>query len=71
MEGTGPSRAWILTGSVENFGIYVERGFDVIGLKERRRRQASVVLPEGALVPADATLLRSTLQAAVAPAGPS
>jgi predicted RNA-binding protein len=33
-------RTWILTGSLENFRINVERGFDVIGLKERRRRQA-------------------------------
>ncbi len=31
---------WILTGSLENFRINVERGFDVIGFKERRRRQA-------------------------------
>jgi predicted RNA-binding protein len=34
------NRAWILTGSLENLRINVERGFDVIGLKERRRRQA-------------------------------
>ena len=27
-----------LTGGVENFRIYVERGFDVIGMKEGRRR---------------------------------
>ena len=32
--------SWILTGSLENFRINVERGFDVIGFKERRRRQA-------------------------------
>ena len=31
---------WILTGSLENFQINVERGFDVIGFKERRVRQA-------------------------------
>jgi predicted RNA-binding protein len=31
---------WILTGSLENFRVNVERGFDVIGFKERRRRQA-------------------------------
>ena len=31
---------WILTGSVENFRINVERGFDVVGFKERRRNQA-------------------------------
>jgi predicted RNA-binding protein len=40
----GPNR-WILTGSLENFRINVERGFDVIGLKERRRRQAEEFEP--------------------------
>jgi predicted RNA-binding protein len=35
----GPNR-WILTGSLENFRINVERGFDVIGFKEGRRRMA-------------------------------
>ena len=39
MSGNGP-KSWILTGSLENFRINVERGFDVIGFKERRRRQA-------------------------------
>ena len=33
-------KSWILTGSLENFRINVERGFDVIGFKERRRNQA-------------------------------
>jgi predicted RNA-binding protein len=37
--------SWILTGSLENFRINVERGFDVIGLKERRRRQAEEFEP--------------------------
>jgi len=36
---------WILTGGVENFRIYVERGFDVIGFKESRRRQAETFEP--------------------------
>ena len=36
---------WILTGSLENFRINVERGFDVIGFKERRRRQAAEFEP--------------------------
>ncbi len=36
---------WILTGSLENFRIYAERGFDVIGFKEARRRQASEFEP--------------------------
>ena len=34
-------KTWILTGSQENFRINAERGFEVIGLKERRRNQAS------------------------------
>ena len=33
-------KTWILTGSLENFRINVERGFDVVGFKERRRLQA-------------------------------
>jgi hypothetical protein len=36
---------WILTGSLENFRINVDRGFDVIGMKERRRRQAEALEP--------------------------
>jgi predicted RNA-binding protein len=36
---------WILTGGIENFRIYVERDFDVIGMKERRRNQASEFEP--------------------------
>jgi predicted RNA-binding protein len=36
---------WILTGSLENFRINVERDFDVIGFKERRRRQAEEFEP--------------------------
>jgi predicted RNA-binding protein len=39
------SRTWILTGSLENFRINVERGFDVVGIKERRRRQAQELEP--------------------------
>jgi predicted RNA-binding protein len=33
-------KTWILTGSLENFRINVERGFDPIGFKQRRRNQA-------------------------------
>jgi EVE domain-containing protein len=40
-----PAKTWILTGSVENLRINVERGFDVIGLKERRIRQAEQFEP--------------------------
>ena len=39
------AQTWILTGSLENFRINVERGFDVIGLKERRIRQAEQFEP--------------------------
>ena len=48
-------QTWILTGSLENFRINVERGFDPIGFKERRRRQAEpvLILPEEEFVPAE------------------
>jgi predicted RNA-binding protein len=39
------AKSWILTGSLENFRINVERGFNPIGLKERRRRQAEEFEP--------------------------
>jgi EVE domain-containing protein len=39
------NRAWVLTGSLENFRVNVERGFDLIGLKERRRKQATELEP--------------------------
>jgi hypothetical protein len=38
--------SWILTGSLENFRINVQRGFDLIGLKEGRRRQAELFEPD-------------------------
>ncbi len=38
-------KTWILTGSLENFRINVERGFNPIGLKQRRRRQAEEFEP--------------------------
>lgn len=41
---------WILTGSVENFRASRERGFDVVGLKERRRRLAEQVEPGDRIV---------------------
>jgi hypothetical protein len=47
MDGT---KTWILTGSLENFRINVERGFDVIGFKERRRRQAEEFVPGDEIV---------------------
>ncbi|HKJ35047.1 MAG TPA: EVE domain-containing protein [Solirubrobacterales bacterium] len=44
MSETEP-KTWILTGCVENFRINVERSFDVIGLKEKRIRQAEQFEP--------------------------
>ena len=44
MAADGPT-CWILTGSLENFRINVGRGFDLIGFKERRRRQAEEFEP--------------------------
>jgi hypothetical protein len=38
-------KTWILTGDLTNFRINVERGFDPIGLKERRIRQAEQFEP--------------------------
>ena len=43
-------QTWILTGSVENFRTSRERGFDVVGLKERRRRLAEQVEPGDRIV---------------------
>jgi len=43
-------KTWILTGSLENFRINVERDFDVIGFKERRRRQAEEFEPGDEIV---------------------
>lgn len=38
-------KTWILTGSLENFRINVERGFDLIGFKQGRRNQAEQFEP--------------------------
>lgn len=43
--GESAGKTWILTGSLENFRINVERGFDPIGFKERRRNQAEEFEP--------------------------
>jgi len=45
MSASSTQKTWILTGSLENFRINVDRGFDVIGLKERRVRQAEQFEP--------------------------
>ena len=49
-EDEGRGTTWILTGSLENFRIYVERGFDVVGFKEGRRRQAAEFEPGDEIV---------------------
>lgn len=43
-------QTWIFTGSLENFRINRERGFDVLGFKERRRRQAEQMRPGDEIV---------------------
>ena len=47
---TPTAKTWILTGSAENFRINVERGFDLIGLKERRRGMAEQIEPGDRIV---------------------
>ena len=49
MAGTEP-RTWILTGSPENFRATRERGFRVVGAKERRRRLAESIEPGDRIV---------------------
>ena len=41
---------WILTGSPENYAATRERDFTVIGMKERRRRQALEMVPGDRIV---------------------
>jgi hypothetical protein len=41
---------WILTGSPENFAATRERGFQLIGMKERRRNQALEMEPGDRIV---------------------
>ena len=38
-------KTWILTGSPENFAATRERGFLLVGMKERRRNQALAIAP--------------------------
>lgn len=40
----------MLTGSLENFLVYTQRGFDVIAFKERRRKQAAEIEPGDEIV---------------------
>jgi hypothetical protein len=44
------ARTWILTGSPENFAATAAHGFEVIGLKEGRRRQALEMEPGDRIV---------------------
>ena len=48
--GPESGQTWIFTGSLQNFRINAERGFDVIGFKERRRRQAESMRPGDQIV---------------------
>jgi len=41
----GDATTWVLTGSAENFDASRARNFDVVGLKDRRRRLAEQVEP--------------------------
>lgn len=43
-------RTWILTGSPENLAATQAHGYEVIGLKERRRRQAEEIEPDDRIV---------------------
>jgi hypothetical protein len=43
-------KTWILTGSVDNFRATREQGFRLIGMKERRRRQAEEFAPGDEIV---------------------
>ncbi|MEA2267795.1 MAG: hypothetical protein QOD55_1190 [Solirubrobacteraceae bacterium] len=43
-------KTWILTGSPENFAATRERGFRLIGMKERRRNQAMEMEPGDRIV---------------------
>ncbi len=43
-------KTWILTGSPENFAATAERGFKVIGMKEKRRAMAEQIEPGDRIV---------------------
>jgi predicted RNA-binding protein len=46
----GAGKTWVLTGSPENFQATRERGFKLIGMKERRRNLAEQVEPGDRIV---------------------
>ncbi len=43
-------RTWILTGSRDNYGATKERNFEIIGLKERRLKQAQDIEPNDRII---------------------
>jgi hypothetical protein len=44
------AKTWILTGSPENFAATRDRGFRIVGMKERRRNQALAMAPGDRIV---------------------
>src|SRR3954447_1019871 len=44
------ARTWVLTGSLENFKATRDRGFKVIGAKEKRRNMAEQIEPDDRVV---------------------
>ena len=49
-DDSATTRTWVLTGSPENLAATRERGYTVIGMKERRRRLAESMLPGDRIV---------------------
>jgi hypothetical protein len=46
----GRHKTWVLTGSLDNFQATREHGFQLIGMKERRRKQAEQMEPGDEIV---------------------
>jgi predicted RNA-binding protein len=46
----GAHKTWVLTGSLDNLQATRDRGFRLIGMKERRRRQAEEIEPGDEIV---------------------
>jgi hypothetical protein len=46
----GPQNTWVLTGSLDNFQATQAHGFALIGMKERRRKQAEQMEPGDEIV---------------------
>jgi hypothetical protein len=46
----GRHKTWVLTGSLDNFQTTREHGFKLIGMKERRRKQAEAMEPGDEIV---------------------